>query len=86
MSTENEQFGRGDGQEQNIISIPKREFRKIQQYAQVQEISLQEAAIHFMRKGAPVLEGINKGLKEQAKKRKRTTLQNKRNRGLQNRQ
>jgi hypothetical protein len=78
MSAENKQFGGDDGQEQNTISIPEREYRKIQQYAQVQEISLQEAAMHFIRKGAPVLEGINKGLKEKAKKQKRTIIQNKR--------
>jgi hypothetical protein len=78
MSAENKQFGRDDGQDQNIISIPEREYRKIQRYAQVHEISLQEAAMHFIRKGAPVLEGINKGLKDQAKKRKRTIIQKKR--------
>ncbi len=78
MSPEKKQFSNDDEKETHNIPIPKDVYKRLQKYATENDVTLEQAAMHFMEKGTPILKGINRGLKEQAKKRKRTIIQNKR--------
>ncbi len=78
MSLEKGPLGNDDEKETHSISMSEDVYKRLQKYAIENDATLEEAAMHFMKKGTPILKGIYRGVEKRAKERKRAIIQNKR--------
>lgn len=78
MSPENKKPDNNDDQEIHSVPIPKDLYKRFEQYAKENDVTLEEAAMYYMRKGTPLLKKISGRKDELNKERKRKNIQQKR--------